>query len=162
MHLPGSNSEVEFRCLSFEELDIHTLYAVLKLRQEVFCVEQDCAYQDLDDKDQLACHILGFKGGQLIATTRLLMPGESYPQACSIGRVVTSADVRGKGLGQALMRYSIEQAELRFPNHPIQISAQQYLTKFYQSFGFAQQGEGYLEDGIPHIGMHRAAMTSQK
>jgi ElaA protein len=156
MHVPGASEDILIRCLRFEELDIHTLYELLKLRQEVFCVEQECAYLDLDGKDQLAWHMLIYKAGGLVATSRILMPGESYPDASSIGRVLTADSVRGLGLGRMLMHHSIEQCQLRFPEHPIRISAQKHLLELYRSFGFEPQGDEYLEDGIPHVAMVRS------
>jgi ElaA protein len=156
MHVPGSKNEIVFQCLHFQDLDTYTLYELMKLRQAVFCVEQECPYQDLDDKDQLSWHLLGYQRGELVAVARLIMPGESYPDACSIGRVATRKDVRKEGLGRALMQRAIECCENQFPAMPIRISAQQYLRHFYQSLGFAVQGEGYLEDGIAHILMLRS------
>jgi ElaA protein len=139
----------------FEALTLTELYALLQLRSEVFVVEQACAFQDLDGQDQAATHLLGYtETGELAAYTRLFGAGISYPEA-SIGRVVTSPKFRRYGLGRALMRQSIETVETLFGHQPIQIGAQLYLKEFYESFGFQQQGEGYLEDGIPHIHMIR-------
>lgn len=156
MHTPDSGNFLTFRCVYFESLDARTLYEVLRLRQEIFCVEQNCAYLDADGEDQLAWHVLGYKGGELVATARLLMPGISSDDACAIGRVAAKPEVRGSGVGKALMQNAIDQCEALFPGHPIKISAQQYLIRFYRSLGFIEQGEGYLEDGIPHIEMKLA------
>ena len=152
MHVPESTAGLTLRCLHFEELGSHTLYALLKLRQEVFCLEQECNYLDIDGKDPLAWHVLGYVQGELVATARLLMPGEVYADA-SIGRVVTSAVVRGVGLGRVLMQYAVEQCRQRFPEWAIRIGAQDHLRDFYRSFGFEICGDAYLEDGILHVEM---------
>ncbi|WP_033370736.1 GNAT family N-acetyltransferase [Hymenobacter norwichensis] len=139
----------------FEALTLTELYALLQLRAEVFVVEQSCAFQDLDGQDQAATHLLGYtEAGELAAYTRLFEAGISYPEA-SIGRVVTSPKFRRYGLGRALMEQSIKAIETLFGPQPIQIGAQHYLKEFYESFGFRQHDEGYLEDGIPHIHMTR-------
>lgn len=139
----------------FEELTAAELYHILHLRAAVFVVEQNCAYQDLDYSDQLALHLLGTIEGELVAYTRLFAPDVKYPGKASIGRVVNASSVRGKGTGKALMQKSIEEVEARFGKGPIKIGAQQYLQKFYESLGFEQSSEMYLEDGIPHIEMVR-------
>jgi len=143
-----------FKCLSFSQLSNQELYEIMALRQEVFVVEQDCPYLDADGKDQPAWHLLGFDDHQkLVAYTRLLDKGISYSKYPSIGRVVTSPSVRGKGWGIALMKESVRQIELLFGKQDIKISAQVYLDKFYRSLGFQPTGEEYLEDNIPHVGM---------
>lgn len=140
----------------FQDLTLAELYALLQLRSEVFVVEQTCAFQDIDGQDQVAYHLLGHSAaGELVAYTRLFAAGISYPEA-SIGRVVVSPKARRFGLGRELLHQSIEAVERLFGRQPIQIGAQLYLKAFYESFGFQQQGEGYLEDGIPHIHMVRA------
>lgn len=140
---------------TFEELTNRELYALLRLRSEVFVVEQNCVFQDMDDSDQKAVHLLGFDDEQeLVAYTRLFGPGIKYDQA-SIGRVVTSQKVRGKGAGRDLMEQSIVTVEALFGKGAIKIGAQQYLQKFYTSLGFVQSSEMYLEDNIPHIEMIR-------
>ena len=140
----------------FDALTLTELYALLQLRSEVFVVEQACAFQDIDGQDQAATHLLGYtETGELAAYTRLFNAGISYPEA-SIGRVVTSPKFRRFGLGRELLRQSIAAVETLFGPQPIQIGAQLYLKEFYESFGFQQHGEGYLEDGIPHIHMIRA------
>jgi ElaA protein len=115
-------------------------------------VEQACIFQDADDKDQEAWHYMAWLDNKLVAYTRLLAPGASYEEA-SIGRVITSQAVRRTGIGKTLMQHSIEWIYSLFGNGPIQIGAQLYLKKFYESFGFKQTGEVYLEDGIEHIHM---------
>ncbi len=140
----------------FAALTLAELYALLQLRSEVFVVEQACAFQDIDGHDQAALHLLGYtEAGELVAYARLFEAGRSYAQA-SIGRVVTSPRHRGHGLGRALLHEAIAQCEVQFGRQPIKIGAQQYLLGFYQSFGFVAEGEGYLEDGIPHVHMVRA------
>jgi ElaA protein len=133
------------------------LYAILKLRQEVFIVEQNCPYLDCDGKDVESYHLLCYDTEQnLVAHSRLLPEGISYKGFVSIGRVVSAESVRGKGFGKLLMQESLHQIKLLFGEVPIKIGAQSYLLKFYSSFGFVSTGEEYLEDGIPHTNMVRA------
>lgn len=136
----------------FYELTLDELYALLQLRMEVFIVEQNCVYQDCDDKDQESHHLMAWCNGKLAAVTRLLPPGVSYAEP-SIGRVITSPAFRGMKLGRELMTRSIESCYELFGKQPIRIGAQQYLKTFYESFGFRQVGEPYDEDGIQHIKM---------
>ncbi|HEX8426615.1 MAG TPA: GNAT family N-acetyltransferase [Hymenobacter sp.] len=139
----------------FNALTLPELYAVLQLRSEVFVVEQTCAFQDMDGQDQTAHHLLGHsESGELAAYSRLFGAGVVYPEA-SIGRVVVNLKFRRYGLGRELLRQSIAAVAELFGEQPIQIGAQLYLKEFYESFGFQQHGEGYLEDGIPHIHMVR-------
>ncbi|NQW36898.1 MAG: GNAT family N-acetyltransferase [Flavobacteriales bacterium] len=140
---------------TFKELTTTELYAILKLRSEIFVVEQNCAYQDLDDKDQKAWHLFTEKDGNVLAYTRLFKSGDCYTEA-SIGRVVVASSQRGTGLGHKLMKESILALENRFGKTPIKIGAQTHLTKFYEPHGFIKINEEYLEDGIPHIHMLRA------
>ena len=144
----------------FAALTLAELYALLQLRSEVFVVEQTCPFQDIDGQDQVAQHLLGSTAtGELAAYARLFAPGQYYEQA-SIGRVVTAPRYRHLGLGRQLLAQAIVQCEVQFGPQPIKIGAQQYLQAFYESFGFVQQGAGYVEDGIPHIYMLRAAPAS--
>lgn len=143
---------MEVKVKTFEELTTAELYQILRLRIEVFVVEQDCVYQDLDNKDQKALHVLGTKEGQVVAYTRIFKPGDYFENA-SIGRVVVAGDQRKYGFGKLIMRASLAAIEERFPNTSIEISAQSYLVKFYTELGFECFGEEYLEDGIPHLGM---------
>ena len=139
----------------FDALTVPELYELLQLRSEVFVVEQTCPFQDIDGQDQAAHHLLGYADtGELAAYARLFGAGISYAQA-SIGRVVTSPRHRRFGLGRQLLQQAIAQCDTLFGVQPIKIGAQLYLQAFYESFGFVQQGEGYLEDGIPHIYMLR-------
>lgn len=146
--------EITYHAIPYEQLTRDQLYAILRLRAEVFVVEQDCVYQDLDDKDQGAVHLLGIaQDGRLAAYTRLVDTGVSYPDYASIGRVITASFARGQGLGRPLMRQSIEQLYAHFGNHPIKIGAQAHLQAYYGSIGFVGVGEVYDEDGIPHRSM---------
>lgn len=140
---------------AFEELDVFELYEILKLRAEVFVVEQNCAYQDVDDLDAFALHNLMYNDdNELVGYTRILPPTVRYTETC-ISRVVTSPSVRRLGWGKPLMEYTIQKALATFDCTDIRISAQAYLTSFYESLGFESVGEGYLEDNIPHIEMLR-------
>jgi ElaA protein len=143
---------------SFKELTTNELYALLRLRSEIFVVEQNCVFLDMDNADQQALHVMGFdeEAGEIMAYARIFAPGIKYDMA-SIGRVVSSSKVRGKGAGRELMETAIAAVEERFGKVPIKIGAQQYLTKFYTSLGFKQSSEMYLEDDIPHIEMIREA-----
>ena len=146
--------DLTYRALAFDELTTAELYALLRLRAEVFVVEQDCVYQDLDDKDQQAIHLLGeTPDGRLAAYTRLLPRGVSYPDYASIGRVVTAPFARGKGIGRPLMQESLRELHARYGIQPVKISAQAHLQAYYGSIGFRTITEEYLEDGIPHVGM---------
>jgi len=136
----------------FDELSVAELYAIMKLRSEVFVVEQNCVYQDADGKDLQSMHLCGWDGGNLAAYTRIIPPGISYAEA-SIGRVVTAPAYRKSGAGRKLMEESIKHTLHVFNCRSIKIGAQVYLTKFYQSLGFTQSSNEYLEDGIPHIEM---------
>jgi ElaA protein len=138
----------------FDSLTAKELYSLLQLRNEVFIVEQNCPYQDLDNKDLEAWHLMAFEENKLIAYARLLAPGISYRES-SIGRVVSSPAIRKNGMGKELMRESIMQIRNLFQTDTIRIGAQLYLKKFYESFGFVQTGDPYMEDNIPHIIMLR-------
>lgn len=147
---------LSFHYSTFQDLSNDQLYEILKLRQEVFIVEQNCPYLDTDDKDQKSLHVLGIGNkGILHAYTRLVPPDISYPGYSSIGRVITSEAMRGKKQGVPLMKFSIKTLLEHWPNLDIKISAQVYITKFYNSVGFKEIGEEYLEDNIPHIAMIR-------
>jgi ElaA protein len=136
----------------FDKLSLHELYAILRLRTEVFVVEQNCVFQDMDNKDQACYHVMGWKDDILVATTRLVPPGIIY-EIPSIGRVVTSPVARGSGIGRILMKKSIEEMNRLFGKQPVKIGAQVYLLNFYSSLGFQQSSKIYLEDGIEHIEM---------
>lgn len=139
---------------SFEELTNSQLYQILRLRSEIFVVEQDCVYQDMDDKDKTALHFFKEEAQQIEAYTRLFKPGDYYKEA-SIGRVVVIESKRSIGLGHLLIDRSIEQIEKTMGKVPIKIGAQVYLKRFYEKHLFKKISEEYLEDGIPHIHMLR-------
>jgi len=143
---------IEIHIKSFSELKTQELYDILQLRSEVFVVEQNCVYQDIDYKDQKALHVLGIKNNQLIAYTRLFKPGDYFEQA-SIGRVVVKQKERQYKYGYDIMKASIEAIKNLFNQTLIKISAQAYLKRFYNNLGFNEIGEEYLEDDIPHIAM---------
>jgi len=138
----------------FNNLAPAELYSILRLRNEVFIVEQNCPYQDLDNKDLEAWHLMGMEKDKLMAYSRLLAPGISYSES-SIGRIVSSPVARKTGMGKKLMQESIEQIRILFQTDTIRIGAQLYLKSFYEFFGFVQDGNIYLEDNIPHIIMLR-------
>ncbi len=150
---------ITWQCKFFSELSNLEVYKILQLRNAVFIVEQNCVYQDCDDKDFKAWHLCAWQDENLVAYTRLFDKGISYPDAASIGRVVTATSVRGRNLGKELMLRSIKQIEELFGETTIRISAQLYLKHFYESFSFVQKGEVYLEDGIEHISMIKTMKT---
>lgn len=135
---------------TFEELNCNTLYDILALRSEVFIVEQQCVYQDLDYKDQQAQHLLVYDDGKLIAYARIL-PYNS--QEMSFGRLVTSTSHRGLGLGKQLMDSILSYLNVHHPSQTVVITAQHYLQQFYQTYGFKPEGKPFDMDGIPHIRM---------
>lgn len=143
---------LEIKTKYFSELTTTELYEMLQLRSEVFVVEQDCVYQDIDYKDQKSVHILGYKNNKLVAYTRIFKPGYYFTEA-SIGRVVVAQNERKFGFGHVIMEYSIKAVKTHFNEDIIKISAQKYLKKFYESHQFIQVGDEYLEDNIPHIPM---------
>lgn len=136
----------------FDQLSTVELYNIMKLRQEVFVVEQNCPYLDADGKDLYGHHLMGIdEHGNVHCYTRLLPEGVSYENFVSIGRVINSSQVRGKGYGKELMQLSISKIKEIYPGFPIKIGAQAYLKKFYESLGFVDLDLPYMEDGIPHI-----------
>lgn len=151
-----NKSKIKWECRHFSELSNVQLYSILKLRQKVFVVEQNCPYLDTDDLDLKSYHLLGMdlENGLLLAYSRILPPSLKYQEA-SIGRVVTDPQARRTGLGKELMRVTIENLEQLFGKVSIRIGAQKYLVKFYEEFGFVSEGEFYLEDNIEHIEMVR-------
>lgn len=136
----------------FNDLNIHELYKIMALRSKIFVVEQNCVYQDLDEKDQQSSHLCGWEGDKLIAYTRILPPGVSYKEA-SLGRVMVHPDYRTKGIGKELTEISIEKTLNHFNVNEIRISAQSHLIDFYIQCGFIDTGKNYLEDDIPHTEM---------
>ena len=145
--------ETTWTCTHFSDLTNIELYKILQLRNEVFILEQNCPYQDCDEKDFDAFHLCAWQTNQLVAYARLLPPGISFPEEASIGRVLTANSARKQELGRELMIRSIRKIYTLFGRVDIAISAQFYLKNFYESFSFIQVGELYLEDDIPHIRM---------
>lgn len=147
--------ELKFEIKRFNELSALELYSVLQLRSEVFVVEQNCVYQDIDGKDAKAIHLLGNYNGEIVAYVRIFKPGDYFEQA-SIGRVVVKQMYRDRKWGYNLMKEAIQATQTVFNETKITISAQLYLKKFYENLGFNQTSEMYLEDDIPHIEMKRS------
>lgn len=143
---------IDITVRKFNELNIDELYGLLQLRSEVFVVEQDCVYQDVDGKDQKALHILGMKNNRVVAYTRAFRPGDYFKET-SIGRVVVAENERHHKYGHDIMKATIDALKEHFDETTIKISAQTYLKEFYNNLGFKEFGEAYLEDGIPHIAM---------
>lgn len=139
---------------SFNELTTKELYEIIRLRIQVFVIEQNAPYQDCDRKDYVAFHLFASENEEVLAYTRLLPAGISYTEPC-LGRVVTSELARGKGLGRIMLTLGLEAMETQFNTTDCRISAQLYLKEFYESYGFQQVSEVYLEDGLPHIEMLR-------
>ena len=137
----------------FNDLTVHQLYDLLQLREEVFQIEQNCLYKDVDDKDQNCWHLMLYVENELVAYCRIVPEGISYDGYVSIGRVVSKTKFRKEGYGKLLMQEAMKEIENLFPDAAIKISAQQYLQKFYESYGFIAVGEWYMEDDIPHIAM---------
>lgn len=150
-------SPIAWRCDPFGELSPAELYELLALRQRVFVVEQRCAYLDADGWDAAAWHLAGRDAEQrLIAYARLFGPGVRYPGAAAIGRVASAPEVRGRGVGRALMAESLRRVEERWGRAtPVKLQAQSYLLRFYRELGFEPVSEEYDEDGIPHLDMVR-------
>jgi ElaA protein len=146
--------KLQFKIKRFNELSVTQLYQLLQLRSEVFVVEQNCVYQDIDGKDEKALHLWGESEDKIVAYSRIFKANDYFENA-SIGRVVVAEKHRANKWGHELMQQSIAAIESNFGTQPITISAQLYLKKFYESQGFQQVSEVYLEDGIEHIEMLR-------
>ncbi|MEM1328293.1 MAG: GNAT family N-acetyltransferase [Bacteroidota bacterium] len=145
----------------FEELSLDELYAIMRLRQEVFIVEQDCPYLDADGKDQASLHLMLLQDDNLAAYVRLLPEGISYDDYVSIGRVVSAIKYRRAGYGRRIMQEALKVAKAQWSPLPIKISAQVYLLNFYTALGFKAVGTSYMEDDIPHIAMiYSATITN--
>ena len=144
----------------FAQLGLRDLYEALRLRAQVFVLEQNCVFQDPDGRDADALHLLGWRDTdraappQLAAYARVFAPGVRYADA-SIGRVVTAPEVRGTGAGHALMAEALSRIAQLAPGAPVRLEAQQRLEHFYASYGFVRVSEPYIEDGIPHVAMRR-------
>lgn len=147
-----SAEKIVWVCKKFDQLTNAELYSLLRLRSEVFVVEQNCVYLDADGIDLQSLHLCGWQGDYLAAYCRLLPPGLAYAEA-SIGRVLTASGHRGTGLGKLLMQEAISRVQKTFSTTLIRISAQYYLLEFYRQLGFQSMGEVYMEDDIPHIAM---------
>lgn len=147
---------ITWQWATFDELDGATLCAILAARQDVFMLEQQCLYADIDGNDQRAYHLIARQEDtqQLVAYLRCFAPGDKYPEA-ALGRVLTVRAMRGLGLGKQLMAEGVRRVEQNFPGSAIRISAQEHLARFYGEFGFHRVSDIYLEDGIPHIEMFR-------
>jgi len=151
----SGNGTITWRFVPFSALNTLELYELLQLRSEVFVLEQACAFQDLDGADTQAMHLLGARDNRLVAYARCFAAGAKFAEA-SIGRVVTHASARGGGTGHVLMKEAVERLQRHWGPQAIRIGAQARLEKFYNQHGFVQDGEPYIEDGIPHIEMLRA------
>ncbi|CAD7806156.1 Acetyltransferase [Chryseobacterium aquaeductus] len=147
-------SNIIWKIKSFEEITTSELYEIIKARVDVFVVEQNCPYPDLDGYDQKAIHLWAEKNNTVLAYCRVFNKGIKYPET-SIGRVLTTEQARGKNLGKQLIQYAVETIENRFHTSEVRISAQDYLLRFYSGFGFEDTGKKYLEDNIPHTEMLR-------
>jgi len=145
---------LQWKCNQFQQLDNHQLYDLMKLRVNIFVVEQKCPYPELDDKDRNieTRHLMAYRDSSLIAYARLLPPGLSYPDV-SIGRFAVESSVRNQGIGSLLMEKSLEKIAKLWPDQAIRISAQEHLVRFYEKFDFIKVSDSYLEDGIPHVEM---------
>lgn len=146
--------EILWKISKFSELTIDEIYEILHLRCKIFVVEQDAPYLDMDYKDQKALHVCGYTDGKLVAYCRVFKAGDYFDEAC-IGRVIVAQEYRKYGFGHELMKKALETEASVFGETKITISAQQYLKKFYESHGFRQTSDMYLEDGLPHIQMKK-------
>ena len=151
-------ASLDFIIKKFEEFDLKYFYEIIKIREEVFIVEQACVYQECDGKDEKAFHLVCRENGQVMAYLRILERGVSFDEI-SIGRVLVKKEYRGRGLAKKLIKKAIKFIENELLENEIRISAQEYLTKFYESFGFKTVSDMYLEDEIPHVEMF---YTNQK
>ena len=149
MNLPS----FQWTCKHYDELSKEEFHQILKVREDVFIIEQDCVYQDIDHKDIHSYHLCVYDQNELIAYSRILPQGISYENYISIGRGLSTLPYRKTGAGRFLMQKSMEMSQEIFPDSPIKISAQEYLIAFYQSFGFIHTGKEYMEDNIPHVEM---------
>lgn len=143
---------MEIKIREFEQLSNSEIYEILKLRSEVFVVEQNCVYLDIDGKDDKALHILGYADGILVAYARCFDPGVYFEEA-AIGRILVRENYRKLGYGHQITKAAIKVMREKLKADKIKLSAQTYLVTFYETHGFKTVGERYLEDGIPHIAM---------
>lgn len=160
---PPLATAVTWQWVAFGALSGSDVYALLSLRQDVFMLEQQCLFADIDGIDAHAMHLLGWRDTgarrQLVAYLRVLAAGVSFAE-CAIGRVVTSPSVRGTGMGRLLMAEGMRCIRALYPQQPVRIGAQQRLVRFYASFGFEEASAPYLEDGIVHVEMHTTTTGS--
>ena len=147
-----TESPIEWVCLPFSELSVNQLFDLLKLRQNVFILEQTCLFPDIEDKDKNCHHLLGYQQDELVAVLRIVPPNVSYTEP-SLGRIATARSARKNGTGRWLMQQGIQRLHELYSGQPIRIGAQYYLKNFYASFGFEVVGDAYDEDGIMHIEM---------
>lgn len=157
MSATKSTAPMQWQLKRFCELSVDELYEIMKLRMNVFIIEQACIYPDLDEKDRNpeTLHLFATDGSEIRAYLRLLSPQFKGPSMTSFGRVCTLAAARGNGLGHELIQRAVQALERLWPNLVCHISAQAHLQNFYKHYGFEAVGETYLEDGIPHVGMER-------
>jgi len=153
-------TSLHFEWARIDDLSARAFHAAIALRESVFVVEQNCVYQDADVYDLQCWHLLAWSGPDLAACLRVTDPGTKYAEP-SLGRVVSSPAFRGQGLGQQLLVEALQRCDSVWPGHANRISAQHYLLKFYQGFGFVPVSEVYLEDGIDHVEMLRPAVLGQ-
>lgn len=156
---------VRWQWCFFSDLSVEQLYEILKARQRVFVVEQNCPFLDADDLDQSCWHLVawqqGGSGEVLLAYARIVPPGIKYDEP-SIGRVITTPEARGRGYGRQLMKLAVQKVEELYPRSDIRIGAQQYLEKFYAGFGFQTVSKPYIEDGIPHVVMLKSWNSEER
>ncbi|PCJ25841.1 MAG: GNAT family N-acetyltransferase [Flavobacteriales bacterium] len=146
-------NNITWKTKAFNDLTVNEFYEIIYLRTAIFVVEQDCPYQEVDEKDRQSFHLFGrTESGEVIAVTRILPQGVSYKEI-SIGRIALKKEWRGKGIADELMNETFKFIEKEFGKQSIRISAQQYLFNYYSKHGFIQVGEMYLKDDIPHIEM---------
>ena len=144
--------KIEWVKKKWSDISLEELYSVLRLRSEVFVVEQDCVYQDIDNKDQIAIHLLGYINKEIIAYSRLFNEGDYFKET-SFGRAIIKKEKRGQGYGDELVKESLKTIKNYYGNKKVKISAQAHLKTFYSKHAFIAKGKEYLEDGIPHVSM---------
>jgi len=150
-------SIIKWQCAQIEEFSAVQMHAILKVRCDVFIIEQNCVFPDIDNKDLIALHLVAWTDdNQVAAYLRILPPNTTFTEP-SLGRVLSAQAFRGTGIGRQLMEQGLQHLEARYPNSPVRIGAQSYLVDFYSTFGFAVASEEYIEDGIAHIDMLRPA-----
>ena len=154
-------SDVVWSSVRFADLSPLDVHDILRLRQDVFVIEQNCIFHEIDGRDPKAVHVLGRRDGRLVAYARVFTPGAMYDEA-SIGRIATDPSVRGTGLGHELFRESLRITQELAPGAPIRLAAQAHLERFYGAYGFVGMGDRYMDDGIVHLDMLRPAGAGTK